>query len=124
MLISVVMTYSYGAKSALINAHKNNYITSAIFSSGSLLQYGLQILVLLVTKSFEWYLICRTVSALAQGVATEIIARKKYNSIIVNKQKVDSETKKELAKAQKQCLCIRLVCYWLMLLTVSSFLLL
>ena len=66
MLISVVMTYPYGAKSALINAHKNNYITTAIFSCGGLLQYILQIFVLLLTRSFEWYLICRGISALAQ----------------------------------------------------------
>lgn len=101
MLISVVMTYPYGAKSALINAHKNNYITTAIFSCGGLLQYTLQIFVLLLTRSFEWYLICRSISALAQGVATEIVARKKYGAIIANKQKLDSESKKELTRSIK-----------------------
>jgi len=101
MLVSVVVTYPYGAKSALINAHKNNYITTTIFSCGGLFQYALQISVLLFTRSFEWYLICRTISAIAQGVATEIIARKKYSDIIVNKQKVDSESKKELLKSIK-----------------------
>lgn len=101
MLISVVLTYPYGAKSALINAHKNNYITTAISSIGHLLQYTLQILVLLLTRSFEWYLLCRCISAIAQGIATEIIARKKYNGIIVNKPKVDGESKKELIKSIK-----------------------
>lgn len=101
MLISVVMTYPYGAKSALINAHKNNYITTAIFSCGTLLQYGLQILVLLLTSSFEWYLICRCISAIAQGIATEIVARKEYKSIIINQQKIDEESKKELIKSTK-----------------------
>lgn len=101
MLISVVITYPYGAKSALINAHKNNYITTAIFSCGALLQYTLQIFVLLFTKSFEWYLICRSVSALVQGVATEIVARKKYSGIICNHQKVDLEARKELTLSIK-----------------------
>ena len=98
MLLSVVLTYPYGAKSALINAHKNDYITTAISSSGHLLQYILQILVLLLTRSFEWYLICRCISAIVQGIATEIVARKKYNGIIVNEQKVDGESKKALIK--------------------------
>ena len=101
MLISVVMTYPYGAKSALINAHKNNYITTAIFSCGTLLQYALQIFVLFFTRSFEGYLICRSISAMTQGIATQIIARKKYYDIIDNKQKIDSESKKELIKSTK-----------------------
>ena len=101
MLISVVITYTYGAKSALINAHKNNFITTTIFSCGGLLQYALQITVLLLTKSFESYLICRSISAIAQGFATEIIAKNKYKAIIVNKQRVDNESKVELVRSIK-----------------------
>lgn len=98
MLISVVVTYLFGSKTALINAYKNNYITTIISSSGILLQYVLQIIVLLITKSFVWYLACRIIAALVQWVATEIIANKKYSLILSDKQKVDASTKKELLK--------------------------
>lgn len=101
MLISVVMTYPYGAKSALINAHKNNYIATSIYSCAHLLQYILQILVLLFTQSFEWYLICRSISAIVQGIVTEIVSRKKYDYIIDKRQKIDVESKKELTKSIK-----------------------
>ena len=49
MLISVVVTYFFGAETALINAYKNNYITTAITSGGIVLQYILQIIVLIIT---------------------------------------------------------------------------
>ena len=98
MLISVVVTYWFASKTSLINAYKNNYVTTAISSCGLLLQYGLQILVLVLTQSFEWYLVCRTVAALAQWLVTEIVARQKYGVILRDKQKVDGPLKTELLK--------------------------
>lgn len=98
MLISVVLTYVFGAKTSLINAYKNNYITTAITSGGFVLQHILQIIVLLVTRSFVWYLICRIVAATVQWIATEIVTKNKYPIILSNRQKVDDDTKKELVK--------------------------
>lgn len=98
MLISVVLTYYFGAKTALINAYKNNYITTAISSGGILLQYVLQIVTLWYTRSFACYLICRIVAVAVQWLVTEIIARKKYNTLIHHKEKLDSDTKKHLLK--------------------------
>lgn len=100
-LIAVVITYLFSAKISLINAYKNNYIATAITSSGQLIQYGLQILVLVLTQSFIWYLVCKIVASLLQWVATELISRKKYHEIIKNKQKIDAETKKEVTKNVK-----------------------
>lgn len=98
MLISVVITYMFSCKTSLINAYKNNYITTAISSSAIILQYILQITVLIVIKSFTWYLVCRIVAALTQWAVTEVIARKKYLPIMLNKQRLDHVTKKEVAK--------------------------
>jgi len=98
MLISVVLTYYFGAKTALINAYKNNYITTAISSVGLLLQYGLQTLTLLITRSFSWYLISRIIAALAQWMATNFVARKNYPSILKRREKLDDETQSELMK--------------------------
>ncbi len=98
MLVSVVVSYIFSAKTSLINAYKNNYITSAISSVGMLLQCGLQIIVTIIAKSFEWYLVCRIAAMVLQWGATEIIARIKYGGIIKNKQKIDAESKKEVTK--------------------------
>lgn len=99
MLFSCVITYLYGAKTALINAYKNNYITTAITSGGLIFQYFLQITVLLVTHSFSWYLVCRSIAALAQWCATEIVVRKKYREIVLHYEKVDKSTGKELTRS-------------------------
>ncbi len=98
MLISVVMTYAYSSKTSLINAYKNNYVTTTISSIATITQYCLQIVVLVVTRSFVWYLVCRIISSALQWIVTEIFARHKYGNIISNKQKIDSEEKKEVTK--------------------------
>lgn len=101
LLVSVVITYLFSSKTSLINAYKNNYITTTITSLGHILQYGLQIVVLIYTKSFIWYLVCAIGAALLQWGATELIARKKHSIIIKNKQSIDAETKKEVTKNVK-----------------------
>lgn len=98
MLISVAMSYMFSSKTSLINAHKNNYISTSIHYGGMLLQYGLQILVLVTTQSFVWYLVCRIATVAVQWAITEIVTRKKYGGIIKDKQKVDAETKKSATK--------------------------
>lgn len=104
MLISVVLTYAFGAKTALINAYKNNYITTAITSGGLLLQYILQIAIVLLTRSFACYLLCRIVAALMQWIATDYIAKKRYRSIMADKQRIDKEQKTQLVRNIKAML--------------------
>jgi len=101
MLVSVVITYFYSSKLSLINAYKNNYITTIISSGSFLLQYALQILVLWLTKSFVWYLACRSIAMTVKWIIIEIVARKKHADIISNKQKIDGETKKAVSKNVK-----------------------
>lgn len=101
MLVSVVISYFFGAKSALIDAYKNNYITNAIFSGGLLFQYALQIIVLLVTKSFTWYLFCKIVSVVLQWLVTSWVTRRKFSSIISDHQSVDQETRRTLIRSIK-----------------------
>ena len=101
MLASVVMTYLFSSKTSLINAYKNNYITTTISSLGQLLQCGLQIIVLIFTKSFVWYLACRIIAVAIQWGITELIARRKHRDIIKNKQSIDAETKKDVTQKAK-----------------------
>jgi len=101
MLASVVLTYAFSAKTSLINAYKNNYVTTTIYSCAMIAQYALQIAVLALTQSFVWYLLCAVLSTLLQWVATEIVTRLRYRDIIINKQSVDPETKAAVAKNVK-----------------------
>lgn len=98
MLLSVVITYLFGAEISLINAYKNNYITTTINSGGQLLQQVLQILVLSVTGSFHSYLMCRIVAALVQWIATRLITRKQYALVLANRARIDAGTKQELTR--------------------------
>lgn len=101
ILISTVITYLFGAKIGLINAYKNNYITSMITYGGLIVQYALQIVCLVITQSFVVYLTCRIVSSLVQWLITNLVTRHKYFNITSNIQKVDAETKKNLSKSIK-----------------------
>lgn len=101
MLLSVVASYFFGAKTALINAYKDNYITNAIYFCGLILEYLLEIFVLLLTRSFAWYLMCKIISVLLQWMVTSWITEKKYRKIISNRQRVDPETRKNLVRSIK-----------------------
>ena len=98
MLLSVVITYWYGPKVALINAHKNNFITSAITSGSTILQSLIQVAVLLLTRSFVWYLVCRIVVNLLQGMVLSVITRKRYNEILQYKSDLSILNRGEILK--------------------------
>lgn len=85
MLASVVISYSYSAKTSLINAYKDNYITTTIHSVGMIVQQMLQIAVLILFKSFEWFLVCRIAAVVLQWILTEYYANRKHNRIIASK---------------------------------------
>lgn len=99
MLTAIVLTYFFGAKTALINAYKNNYITNAISSCGTLIEYILQIIVLITTQSFALFLVCKIISSVLQWVATDRIAQKKYSDIMLNYQRIDQSTRKQLTRS-------------------------
>lgn len=102
MLFSVVLSYVFSAKTSLINAYKNNYITTSISSIGMIVQYVLQIITIITTKSFTIYLCCRIVAMLLQWGITEAYAYKHYKSILIHdKEIVDGTTKKEIVNKVK-----------------------
>ena len=95
-LISVVMTYAYSAKTSLLDAYKNNYITTTITSCGTLIEDILKIIVIIITRSFVGYLICRIIAVLFQWVVTNIITNRKYYRILHRKESIDKEDKKQI----------------------------
>lgn len=101
MLLSTIISYSYSAKISLMNAYKDNYITTAINSSSKILCQILQIVTLVCFKSFYLYLICRIISGIFEMIFVEYVANKTRKEIIINKSKIDNATKIEVTKSIK-----------------------
>ena len=80
-LISVTITYLFAHKTSLINAYKDNYITTLITSITTIFEGILQILVIKVTKSFIYFLLIRIISSTLNGLITNYIYNKKYKNI-------------------------------------------
>ena len=101
MLTSTVLSYMFSSKSSVINAYKDNYITTAINSIGNIIRYILQIIIIIFTKSFELYLIATIVSVLIEWLLTSFVFNKKYKELKQIKTKVNDETKKEVVMKTK-----------------------
>lgn len=101
-LLSVLGTYFYSAKTSLINAYKNNYITSSCHVIGICVQSIVQIFVLSRFKSFELYLVANILGTVTEWFITSVIVRKEYNNVITyQKTRVDSMTAKQIIKNVK-----------------------
>ena len=100
-LISVVLSYLYSAKTSLIEAHKDNYITTGILTVSRLLRYGLQIAVILIWRSFTIFLVCQIIETLVIWGLTEIAVRRKHSAIISGHEKVAPDTRTEIVKNVK-----------------------
>lgn len=100
-LCAVLMTYMYSAKSSLINAYKNNYITTTITSAGDLVINALQVFAIVYTRSFELYLLCRIIGTALQWIATSLVANKNYREITIGHESLDDDTKKEVSSNVK-----------------------
>jgi len=98
VLVSVVVTYLYGAKISLIEAHKDNYITTCILAISRLITYGLQMAVILIWRSFVFYLMCQIMDTLLIWGLTEIVVRKKHGDIIRRHEVIDIAMKKEITE--------------------------
>lgn len=98
MLASTVITYVYSSKVSLINAYKNNYVTTTITSLGQILRFIMQILVLLLFRSFTVYLVCRIVSELFQWIGVEWYAKKHYREIMELDSVLDQDTREGVTK--------------------------
>lgn len=97
-LISVVLSYLYGAKTSLIEAYKDNYITTGILTSCRLIQYGLQAWVLIAFRSFPLFLACQIAETLLAWGMTEFFARKMHGDILVIRASVDPDTGREIRR--------------------------
>lgn len=97
-LLSSVLSYFSGAKSALICAYKNNFVATLIYTMSMLVQYLGQIISLVVFKSFYFYLISKSVFDIVQYIILTIYCNKKYYYIVRTKSALTRDTKKEVKK--------------------------
>ena len=100
-LVSVVLTYLYSAKSSLIEAYKDNYVTTAILTVARLLRYGLQVAAILIWQSFEAFLVCQIIETILIWIATDIVAARKHGEVMGIKASLDADTKGEIVKNVK-----------------------
>ncbi|MFA5659984.1 MAG: hypothetical protein WC968_01120 [Bacilli bacterium] len=91
-----VITYLYGHKTSLINAHLDNYVTTTIHSIGLIVGAALQIFVLLKLKNFDLFFASIIIGNLIQWVLTEVIYKVKYRNLINGQKKIDDDLKKDV----------------------------
>ncbi|MBQ9179484.1 MAG: hypothetical protein IJ132_01630 [Firmicutes bacterium] len=112
-LASVVISYLYSAKTSLIEAHKDNYITTGITTVSRMIRYALQIATIIIWKSFVIFLVCQIIETLIVWYLTERAVKKLHPDIIsLSKGKgydsqpavdltLDSDTRKDVTKSIK-----------------------
>ena len=98
VLVSTVLSYLYGAKTSLIEAYKDNYITTGIVAVCRLIQYALQAAVLILHRSFPLFLACQILTTLLVWAGTEVVVRKQHGDILALHEDVDPDTKQEISK--------------------------
>ena len=100
-LIAVVLTYLYSSKTSLIEAHKDNYIITGITTISCLIKYALQVVVILIWKSFSLFLLCQIIGTLIMWFLTEVVIRNKYREIVITSAIVDQYKKQEIVSNSK-----------------------
>ncbi len=101
MLTATLVTYCFSAKTSLLNAYKDNYITTTVNSLCVLFRDVFQIVILFLTKSFILYLVFRIIFTIVEWIATDIITRRKHKKIIEQTEIIDSDTRKDVVKNVK-----------------------
>ena len=96
-LLSVVLSYAFNARLSLINAYKNNYISTLIQSGALLFQYAIQCVAVVFTRSYEAYLMCAVISVIIQYFIARLISDKMYGGVIyLNRGALDLQEKKRV----------------------------
>lgn len=101
ILVSVVLSYLYGAKTSLITAYKDNYITTGILTVGQIMRYVLQSLSILVFRSFVLFLSCQIIETIVIWFLTDAAVRKRHCDIVKRREVIDQETRGEIVRNVK-----------------------
>ena len=99
-LLNTVLSYLFSYKRTLLSAYQQNYINTVSEDLFALLKYVLQILVLVIYKSFIGYIVINIVCNCAANVVIACVCNKKYPFISkYKKEKLLAEDKKKLSKS-------------------------
>lgn len=107
-LISIVITYTYAHKTSTINAFKDNYITTLISSILRIIEYLIQILVLVLTKNFILFLLVKILISTIDYFVTSLVFRRKYKKYLTDNKLLDKEDKENIVKNITGMFMIRL----------------
>ncbi len=98
---SVGLTYFSSYKQVLLEADQKKYIVNVGYCGGSIVQYLLQIIVVVYTKNFTLYLIVFFITNIGKNVILALITDKQYPFLKDKKYKntkISSEEKESLIK--------------------------
>ena len=98
-LSNTVLSYFFSYKRTLLSAYQQNYINSLSEDLFAVLKYLLQIVVLLVYRSYIGYLVINLVCTLGANVVISIICDRKYP--LLKKYKNEKLTKEDTAGLKK-----------------------
>lgn len=97
-LVNTVITYFlFAYKSALITAHQRNDLINNVSTFVLILQYLIQIIVLLILKNYYLYIIVNTFSNILNNLLVAYIAKKRYPDYVCDGS-ISVEEKKEIKK--------------------------
>ena len=97
-LVSVLISYLYSAKTSLIEAYKDNYLTTAILAAARLLRFGLQAAAILIWKSYMAFLACQIIETVLIWGMTEAAVRRKHGDVLALHVPIDRETRSEVGR--------------------------
>ncbi|MBQ7918156.1 MAG: hypothetical protein IJ310_05030 [Clostridia bacterium] len=101
-LLGSVVSYFYSYKNVLFMAYQQQYKVNAINTITLFITMGIQISVIVLTRSFYSFLIAQCLVSIINMIATYLYATKVYPEINFNKEdKLDKETKDNIYKNVK-----------------------
>lgn len=105
-LFNTVSTYFVAYKYSLANAEQRNYIQTNITTITKIVSFGVQILVLLLTKSFLWYLLAQAAVELIQKIFVSRYLNKLYPYLLdKNVRKLQKEETDVVVNKTKALMC-------------------
>ena len=98
-LANTVISYFFSYKRTLLSAYQQNYINSLSEDGFALLKYLLQIVVLLVYRSYIGYLVINLICTFGANIVISIVCNRKYP--FLKKYKNEKLTKEDTAGLKK-----------------------
>ena len=105
-ILNSVVAYVCAAEKALIKANQKMYVVTTINQIAAIIQYSGQIVVLLLTHNYIFYLIIQIMCAMAGNLYVSFFAKKKYPYLKQKTEKMDKETKRDVIQKIRGGFCV------------------